>query len=138
MDFLLFATSLESAETAQHLTGSGLFGIFVLLLLVIGMEKWASYQTQRDRLKAEQARLDKNDANLAESRRIESASRDKLADALNNVASVTAVNSEKIDQMAADLSVVANKVGEHTEKIREHDNQIDALRRKHSDEETHV
>lgn len=134
----LIATSIDSAETIQHLTGSGLFGVFVLLLLVIAMEKWTSYQAQKDRLKAEQSRMDKNENILAESRKLESDSRNKLADALNNVASITAVNSEKIDQMAADLTVVADKVGEHSEKIREHDTQIDALRRQHSDEETHV
>ena len=134
----LIATSIESAETIQHLTGSGLFGVFVLLLLVIAMEKWTSYQAQKDRLKAEQSRMDKNENILAESRKLESDSRNKLADALNNVASITAVSSEKIDQMAADLTIVADKVGEHTEKIREHDTQIDALRRQHSDEETHV
>lgn len=134
----LIATSIDSAETIQHLTGSGLFGVFVLLLLVIAMEKWTSYQAQKDRLKAEQSRMDKNENILAESRKLESDSRNKLADALNNVASLTAVNSEKIDQMAADLTLVADKVGEHTEKIREHDTQIDALRRQHSDEETHV
>lgn len=135
---IIFAAALESSETVQHLTGSGLFGVFVLLLLVIGMEKWTSYQAQKDRLKAEQARLDKNDEHLVESRRLESASREKLADALNNVAQLTAVNGEKIDQMAADLTLVADKVGEHSEKIREHDTQIDALRRQHRDEETHV
>lgn len=130
----LFGTSLESAETVQHLTGSGLFGIFVLLLIVIGMEKWASYQVQKDRLKAEQARLDKNDEHLVESRRLESASREKLADALNNVAQLTAVNSEKIDQMADDLTMVAGKIDEHSAKIQEHTSQIDELKKYHNEE----
>ena len=132
----LIATSIESAETIQHLTGSGLFGVFVLLLLVIAMEKWTSYQAQKDRLKAEQSRLDKNENILAESRKLESDSRNKLADALNNVASLTAVNSEKIDQMAADLTVVADKVGEHTERIKEHTAQIKSLRKLHAEDHT--
>lgn len=104
------------------------------MLIVIGMEKWASYQVQKDRLRAEQARLDKNDEHLVESRRLESASREKLADALNNVAQLTAVNSEKIDQMADDLTMVAGKIDEHSAKIQEHTSQIDELKKYHNEE----
>lgn len=126
----LYATSLQSAESIQHLTGSGLFGVFVLLLLVIGMEKWCTHLDQKDRLRMEQARMDKNDAALVESRKMESDSREKLADALNNVAQLTAVNSEKIDQVQDDLKAIGDRVSEHGVRIDRHDVDIDELKRR--------
>ena len=77
----LYAAALDSSETVGHLTGNGLFGVFVLLLLVIGMEKYVSYRAEKDRLTAEQARMDRNERDLVESRKTESASRDRLSDA---------------------------------------------------------
>lgn len=129
MIYPLYAAALDSSETIQHLTGNGLFGVFILLLLIVGMEKWVSYQAQKDRLKAEQARMDKNEKELVESRKTESASRDRLSDALNNVAEATAINSEKIDQVQQDLQVIGDRVTEHTSKLAQHDSAIDELRK---------
>lgn len=129
MIYPLYAAALDSSETIQHLTGNGLFGVFILLLLIVGMEKWVSYQAQKDRLKAEQARMDKNEKELVESRKTESASRDRLSDALNNVAEATAINSEKIDQVQQDLAVIGDKVTEHSSRLDRHDSAIDELRK---------
>lgn len=127
---MLWATAIDSAETVGHLTGNGLFGVFVLLLLVVGMEKVVSYRLAKDRLNAEQIRIEKNDAELVESRKIEADSRDKLSDALNGLAKVTAVNSEKIDQVQDDIQQIGNTLSEHSVKIERHEVDIDALKKR--------
>lgn len=127
---MIWSTAIQSAESIQHLTGNGLFGVFTLLLLVIGMEKWVSYKTNKDRITLEQARLERNDKELAESRRVDCESRDKLTEALNGLAEVTAVNSEKIDQVQQDIQQIGTTLGEHAEKIRVHTEEITELKKK--------
>lgn len=117
MIYTLFSTAINSSETIEHLTGSGLFGIFVLLLLIVGMEKWVSYQSQKDRLKMEEARVERTDNKLIESRKMESESRDKLAAALNGVAEMTKINGIKIDELTDDVREIGDKVQEHDTKI---------------------
>ena len=73
--------------------------------------------------------MDRNERDLVESRKTESASRDRLSDALNNVAVATQVNSEKIDQVQQDLAVIGDKVTEHSSRLDRHDSAIDELRK---------
>ena len=129
ISFLPIATAIDSAETIEHLTGSGLFGVFVLMLLVIGMDKVVAYKAQKDRLRAEEARTERNEKGLMESRRVEAESRDKLSEALNNVSRMAERNGIKIDEMTDDLKAIGEKVGEHAVKIHEHDNQIAELQK---------
>ena len=129
ISFLPIATAIDSAETIEHLTGSGLFGVFVLMLLVIGMDKVVAYKAQKDRLSAEEARTERNEKGLMESRRVEAESRDKLSEALNNVSRMAERNGIKIDEMTDDLKAIGEKVGEHAVKIHEHDNQIAELQK---------
>ena len=126
---VLFATSLDSAETIQHLTGTGLFGVFVLLLLIVGMDKIVAYKAQKDRMTAEEARTERNEKGLMESRKMEAESRDKLSEALNNVSRMAERNGIKIDEMTDDLKAIGEKVGEHSVKIHEHDNEIAELKK---------